>query len=268
MLVHPSFDPIAFSLGPVDIHWYGLLYFAAFVMCWATMRYRARHYALDWTPAEIDDLIFYIAIGCVVGGRVGFMLFYAPRQLIADPLSLFYVWQGGMSFHGGLVGTLAATWLHCRRPRWQRDFFRAVDFFAVAMPLAIMAGRWGNFINAEHWGTASSLPWAMVFPQVDSVPRHPSQIYQILGEGLLVFILLYLYSRKPRPRLAVSALFAFLVGSLRFAVEFVREPDAHIGYLAGGWLTLGQVLTLPLILLGALLWLYSRRQPLEPRLGG
>ncbi|WP_024329790.1 prolipoprotein diacylglyceryl transferase [Thioalkalivibrio sp. ALR17-21] len=265
MPTHPFIDPVAFSLGPVSIHWYGLMYVVGFLSFWGLGVWRAR--SRDWdplSPQQVGDLLFWGAIGVIIGGRLGYALFYNFDGVLADPLSLIRLWEGGMSFHGGLIGVLAAAWLYSRR--LQVPFFRLTDFVAPLIPIGLGAGRAGNWINGELWGKPTDLPWAMVFPAADYVPRHPSQLYQAFLEGVVLFVVLWLVSRQPRRTGLVSGLFLTLYGAFRFMVEFVREPDAHIGYLAFGWVTMGQVLSLPVILFGLGLIVWSRRNPLpEPR---
>jgi phosphatidylglycerol:prolipoprotein diacylglycerol transferase len=256
MLVHPQFDPVAISLGPIALRWYGLTYLVAFVLFLLLGRYRARQNVLDgWRPADLDDLLLYGMLGVVLGGRLGYCLFYKPAYYLSHPLEIFAIWQGGMSFHGGLLGVVLAMWLYARRTG--RTFLGVTDFIAPLVPLGLASGRIGNFINAELPGRAAdpSLPWAMVFPQIDQVPRHPSQLYQFALEGLLLFVLLWWFARRRRPLGQVSGAFLVGYGVFRVAAEFFREPDAFLGFLALG-LTMGQWLSAPMILLG--LWLYVR----------
>lgn len=253
MLNFPNIDPVAIHLGPLKIHWYGISYIVGIVAGWWLLRWRSRDPKLGWTPEQVADLTFYVAIGAVLGGRLGYVLFYNLPVYLHDPLSIFKVWQGGMSFHGGLLGGLLAVWLFGRKQA--KQFLAVMDFVAPVVPIGLGAGRIGNFINGELWGAPTSLPWAMVFPdpRAGGLPRHPTQLYEALLEGLLLFVILWLFSAKPRPTMAVSGLFLFLYGCFRFAVEFVRVPDAHLGYLTLGWVTMGHVLSLPMILLGALM---------------
>lgn len=202
--------------------------------------------------------MFYAVLGVVIGGRVGYMLFYNFSYLVSNPLSLFKVWEGGMSFHGGLLGVLIAMGLYARKRGM--GFFGVADFIAPLVPIGLGAGRIGNFINGRLWGKETELPWGMVFPGAGSVPRHPSQLYEALLEGAVLFVILWLFSRRPRPAMAVSALFLLFYGVFRFSVEFVRVPDEQFGYLAFDWVTMGQVLTLPMILAGAGMFLYARTQ--------
>ena len=261
MLRHPNIDPVALSLGPVKIHWYGIMYLLGFAAFWYLARLRARKPWSPLRPEQVDDLLFYGAMGVIVGGRLGSMLFYNLDTLLADPWSLFRVWEGGMSFHGGMLGVIVAMWLYARK--LGLSLLRITDFGAPMVPIGLGAGRIGNFINGELWGKPTDLPWGMVFQSGGPLPRHPSQLYEFLLEGVVLFVVLWLYSARPRPTGTVSALFLACYGLFRFVVEFVREPDANIGYLAWGWLTMGQVLSLPMILAGAGLYLWARRQPVR-----
>jgi len=261
MLTYPQIDPVAIALGPLKIRWYGLSYVAGILLAWWLLNYRAINQPLKgWNNEQVSDLIFYGAIGLIIGGRLGSALFYNFPYYLANPLDIFKIWQGGMSFHGGLIGGLIAVWIYGRRIN--RGFFDIIDFMAPVVPVGLFFGRIANFINGELWGGPSTLPWAMVFPgpHAGGIPRHPSQLYEALLEGVLLFIILWIYSAKPRPTMAVSGLFLLGYGVFRSAVEFVREPDSHIGYLAFGWLTMGHILTLPMIILGAALLLLAYRK--------
>lgn len=257
MLTYPDISPVAISLGPLAIHWYGLTYLFGFVAVWLLGGIRARRPGSGWEPEEIADMLFYGALGVILGGRIGYMFFYHFDLLLEDPLVLFRIWQGGMSFHGGMLGVFFAMWLYGRKT--DRSFFQVTDFMAPFVPIGLGAGRIGNFINGELWGRPTDLPWGMVFPFVDNQPRHPSMLYEAVLEGLVLFIILWVYSARPRPLRAVSGLFMLGYGVFRFAVEFVRQPDAHIGYLAFGWLTEGQVLSAPMILFGIYLLVVAYR---------
>ncbi len=259
MLMYPQIDPILLQLGPLKIHWYGFMYLLAFSSGWLLGIYRARLPGSPYTPEQVGDLVFYVAVGAVLGGRLGYVLFYNLPLYLAHPLDIFKVWQGGMAFHGGLLGVLLAVWWFARKQ--QRGFFASTDFLAPLVPAGLAFGRLGNFINGELWGAPTTVPWGMVFPHVDDQPRHPSQLYEFALEGVLLFILLWWFARKPRPTMAVSGLFLIGYSCFRFLVEFVRMPDAHIGYLAFGWLTMGHVLTLPMLFFGGLLMLlaYQRK---------
>jgi phosphatidylglycerol:prolipoprotein diacylglycerol transferase len=255
MFEYTGFDPVALQLGPLAIRWYGLMYLVGFVGGWWLARVRARRPGAVCTAEQVDDLLFYVALGVILGGRIGYMLFYGWDQLVQNPLNLLRIWEGGMSFHGGFLGVLLAVWLFARK--LAVPFWDVVDLIAPVVPIGLGTGRLGNFINGELWGGPTDLPWAFV---VDGVARHPSQLYEALLEGLVLFVILWVYSSRPRPTMAVSGMFALVYGLFRSAVEFVRLPDAHIGYLAFDWVTMGHVLTLPLIGGGILLlWLAYRR---------
>jgi phosphatidylglycerol:prolipoprotein diacylglycerol transferase len=251
MLIHPSFDPVAFSLGPLSVRWYGLMYLVGFASgLWLLTRRAARPNS-GWTAEEVNDLIFYGAMGVVLGGRVGYMLFYGWDNIMRDPSSILRIWEGGMSFHGGLLGVMLAMWLFGRKTG--KGMWQILDFGAPIVPIGLGAGRIGNFINGELVGRTTDVPWAMVFPQVDSLPRHPSQLYEFFFEGVVMFSVLWWFSSKERPRFAVSGMFALLYGIFRFGVEFSRQPDAHLGFIAMHWMTMGQVLSVPLIVVGIVL---------------
>ena len=259
MLVHPNFDPIAFSLGPLHIRWYGLMYLLGFLIAWGLGRYRAQQAHSGWTLEQVDDVIFYSALGVILGGRIGYLLFYSNGAFFHDPLLLFRVWEGGMSFHGGFIGVLVAMLLLARK--YQRRFWAVVDFVAPLVAPGLLLGRIGNFINGELWGRVTDLPWGMVFSQAgDNLPRHPSQLYQAALEGVALFLIVWLFSAKPRPTMAVSGVFALSYGLFRFTVELARQPDAQLGYIAFGWLTMGQLLSLPLVAVGIILLLLAYRR--------
>jgi phosphatidylglycerol:prolipoprotein diacylglycerol transferase len=257
MLVHPDFDPVVFHIaGPLAIRWYGLMYLVAFAAAWWLGRVRAKQPNSPLTPQQVDDMVFYGMIGVIVGGRIGSTLFYHFPEFIGNPLIVFRIWDGGMSFHGGFLGVLLVMWWYAKKQ--QLAFFTLMDFVAPLVPLGLGAGRMGNFINQELVGRPTDLPWGMIFPVTgDGIPRHPSQLYQATLEGLVLFLVLWFYSAKSPPRMAVSALFLSGYGLFRFAVEFVRTPDAHLGFIALGWLTMGQILSLPMIVIGVWMLWYS-----------
>jgi phosphatidylglycerol:prolipoprotein diacylglycerol transferase len=234
------------------------MYIIGFLAAWFLASLRAKKPNSGWTSNQIGDLLFYCALGVVIGGRVGYMLFYNLPYFLAHPLTLFKVWDGGMSFHGGVIGVAIAVWWYGRHI--SKSFFEITDFIAPLVPIGLGAGRIGNFINGELWGQVTNVPWAMVFPTGGPLPRHPSQLYEFFLEGVVLFVILWFYSAKPKPRMAVSGLFCLCYGIFRFIVEFFRQPDIQLGYLAFGWLTMGQLLSTPLILLGVglLWWAYSR----------
>jgi phosphatidylglycerol---prolipoprotein diacylglyceryl transferase len=283
MIYLHQIDPIIFSLGPVKLHWYGLMYLLAFVVAWWLGRMRATQGRLPGVNADaFSDLMFYAMLGVVLGGRFGYVLFYGFDTFLANPLSIFKVWEGGMSFHGGLLGVMAAALWWSRKHRLH--FFDTMDFVAPLVPPGLGFGRLGNFIGAELWGKQTHAGWGVIFPTdpdlrgldaaqlqaqyaagaLDPFARHPSQLYQAFLEGLVMFVVLWLVSRKPRPRYLVSGLFALMYGVFRFIVEFVRVPDEGV-YVAFGWLTKGQILSVPLVLLGLyLLWLSRRAPTLQP----
>ncbi len=259
MLVHPQFNPVAFSLGPLAVRWYGLMYLLAFVLVLVLGRLRIRrHPESGWQIRQLDDVLTVGVLGVVLGGRLGYVLFYKPVFYFFHPLQVFYVWQGGMSFHGGFLGVLAALWWFARKEG--KSWLSVTDFIAPLVPLGLGAGRIGNFINGELWGRPTDVPWAMVFPQVDMQPRHPSELYEFGLEGLALFAILWWFSARPRPAGAVSALFLIGYGSFRFLVEYTREPDDFLGLLSLG-LSMGQWLSLPMIVAGVLMmvWAYRRR---------
>ena len=255
MLTYPDIDPVAFAIGPLKIHWYGLSYLFGFAVFWFLGRWRAVHYASRVRPEMVDDLLFFGALGVILGGRIGYILFYNFTAFVANPLILFEVWQGGMSFHGGLLGVLLGIWWFARKHAI--PFWVTTDFMVPLVPVGLGSGRLGNFVNGELWGRVSDVPWAMLFPGGGPLPRHPSQLYQFALEGVVLFIVVWVFSHRPRPMMSVSALFLACYGLFRFMVEFVREPDAHIGYVAFGWLTMGQLLSLPMIIIGVTLFIYA-----------
>lgn len=268
MLMYPQINPVALQLGPVAIHWYGLTYLAAFALFVILGRLRLKHepYASiagpgAWTRRDVEDILFLGVLGVIVGGRLGYCLFYKPGYYLSHPLEIFAIWQGGMSFHGGLLGVVVAMfWFAYSR---QRPLLQVADFVAPCVPTGLAAGRVGNFINGELWGRFAppDLPWGMVFPQSGSMlPRHPSQVYQFLLEGLLLFVLLWLFAREERKQGEVAAAFLVGYGVLRFVAEYFREPDSFLGLLSLG-MSMGQWLCVPMVLVGIGLWVWARRQP-------
>lgn len=253
MYVH-NLSHVAFEIGDVQVNWYGLMYLIGFGLGWLLGRWRASRPGSGWTKTDVDDLLTSVMLGVILGGRLGYVLFYDLPMYLQNPLEIFKIWHGGMSFHGGLLGALAAFWLYARRHH--RSFLAVSDFVAPLVPEAIMWGRVGNFINGELWGKPTQLPWAVVFPHAGDIPRHPTQLYEALFEGLFLFIAIWIYSAKPRKPGQVSGFFAIGYAIARILVEFVRLPDAHIGYLAFGWLTMGQLLCVPLLVIG--IWLMFR----------
>ena len=297
MFVHPQFDPVAIQLGPLAVRWYGLMYLLAFIQIVILGKFRARQNLLTgWHPRDVDDMLFYGVFGTILGGRLGYVLFYKPFYYFAHPAEMLAIWQGGMSFHGGFLGVLIALWLYARNrnKRW----LEVTDFVAPLVPLGLAFGRLGNFINGELWGrvTSATAPWAVYFPQaaaedkawitafpqeaaarglaaiyerVGMLPRHPSQLYESALEGLVLFALIWLYARNRRPLGAVSGLFLIGYGSFRFLVEYAREPDSFLGILALG-MSMGQWLSLPMIVIGVLmmLWAYWRAGKAQPTIFG
>ena len=253
----PHIDPVALSIGNLQLRWYGLMYLAGFGLGWWLGRWRASRPNSGWRASDVDDLLTCVMIGIILGGRLGYVLFYDLPVYLSDPMEILRIWNGGMSFHGGLLGVLGAFWYfaHSR----QRSLLDISDLVAPLIPPGLFFGRLGNYINGELWGKVTDSPWGVIFPSAGPYPRHPSQLYEALLEGIVLFTVVWIYSLKPRKRGAVSGLFALGYGVFRFAVEFVRVPDAQLGYLAFGWLTMGQVLCLPLIAVG--LWLLCRSAP-------
>ncbi|WP_372972896.1 prolipoprotein diacylglyceryl transferase [Marinobacter sp.] len=256
MLEYPQIDPVAISLGPLQIHWYGLMYLVGFLAAWWLGRVRAHRVGLG--ADAIETLVFYGAVGVILGGRLGYVVFYGLDKLAADPLWAFRIWDGGMSFHGGLAGVLVAALVFARKQGL--PFLRLTDFIAPLVPIGLGAGRLGNFINHELPGRISDLPWAMAFPHMGPEPRHPSALYQFALEGVVLFVVLWWFTSQPRQTGAASGLFLVLYGAFRFAVEFVRLPDPQLGFVAFDWMTMGQLLTLPMIVGGLVLTGWSRRQ--------
>ena len=268
MIPYPHIDPIALEvgpfhlfgheLGPIEVHWYGIMYLVGFAAGWWLGRYRASRPGSTWKAVDVDDFVFFAMLGVILGGRIGYVLFYGLTFWKGDPWYPIKIWDGGMSFHGGLIGVMIAVSIFAVRRG--RNIADVLDFAAPLPAVGLFAGRIGNFINGELWGKVTTLPWGF---DVNGVVRQPSQLYEAALEGVLLFVVLWVYTSKPRPRLAPSGLFLLIYGISRFLVEFVRMPDPQLGYLAGGWLTMGQVLSMPMILIGAglLYYAYRRRMP-------
>ncbi len=248
MLTFPEIDPVFFAIGPLKLRWYGLMYAVGFLGFWLVGRIHAKKTHTVAQPNDVGDILFYGMLGVILGGRIGSVLFYNFPLFLENPLYLFKIWEGGMSFHGGLLGVIVALWIYQRSKGY--GFLRLCDFVAPMVPIGLGAGRIGNFINGELWGRVTDVPWGMVFPHAGDLPRHPSQLYQAFLEGLLMFTILWIFAQKPRPIGAVCGLFVLLYGVFRFVTEFVRQPDAHLNFIAFDWLTMGQLLSLPMILVG------------------
>lgn len=267
-MMHPSIDPVIFSIGPLALRWYGLMYLLglAFAYFWGKRQCQMPHYAaVGWTEKRFSDLLFWGFMGVILGGRIGYVLFYQFEYFSQNPLYLFDMASGGMSFHGGLLGVLTVLAIFSRKT--SINFLQVGDFVAPLVPMGLCFGRIGNFLNGELWGRVTDVPWAMIFPAAGPDPRHPSQLYQAALEGLLLFIVLALFSRKPRPMGAVSGLFLVGYGLARFVVEFYREPDAHLGLLGMGW-SMGQWLSAPMVLAGILLMLWAYKSDTAAGKGG
>lgn len=256
--MYPQIDPVALNLGFAQIHWYGLMYLFAFISAWALGVYRAKQPNSGWTKDQVSDVLFYGALGVILGGRIGYILFYNFDKFLDNPLILIRIWEGGMSFHGGMLGVFAGLILFGRKTG--RTFFQVSDFIAVMVPLGLGFGRIGNFINKELWGRPvdGSLPWAVDYG--DHIARHPSSLYQALTEGLFLFLILFIFSRKPRPTMAVSGVFMMAYGSLRFITEFFRTPDAHLGFVMFDWMSKGQQLSIPMIIFGVVIFIMAYKK--------
>ncbi len=258
MLTYPQIDPVAVAIGPLEIHWYGLMYLIGFAAGWLFGNYRASRPGSSWSKEQVSDLVFYVALGVILGGRIGYVLFYNFDKFLDNPLWLFEVWTGGMSFHGGAIGVLIAFGLLARK--FHKRYFAIADFAVPFVPIGLGAGRIGNFINGELWGRPSDVPWAMIFPGDPlQVPRHPSQLYEFALEGVVLFLVLWFFSAKPRPVGAVTGLFGVGYGVARITCEFFRQPDAQIGYLYGGWFTEGMLLSIPMVIVGVCMMVWAYR---------
>jgi len=255
MIVYPDFDPVIFTLGPLTLRWYGMMYLLGFALAWLLAKKCARSEFNSWTAEQVSDVIFYGALGVIIGGRLGSVLFYNFDRFTQEPSMLLRIWEGGMSFHGGMLGVFLAMWLFGRR--YKMSFLSVTDFVAPLVPLGLFFGRIGNFINNELWGKPTDLPWGVALEKGGQA-YHPSQLYEAFLEGLVLFVILWIASSRPRATGFVSGLFLFFYGIFRFAVEYVRMPDADLGYLAWGWVTMGQILSLPMIIGGVLLAGWAR----------
>jgi phosphatidylglycerol:prolipoprotein diacylglycerol transferase len=260
MMTYPQIDPVAIALGPLEVHWYGLMYLFGLAAGWWVASRRAATGRYPLTEREqVDDLIFYCAIGIVVGGRMGYVFFYGMDRFLADPLWVVRVWEGGMAFHGGLIGVIVAMWAFAKKQGVKP--FELLDYIAPIVPIGLGLGRIGNFIGQELWGRPTDVSWAMIFPaDPEQLARHPSQLYQAGLEGIAMFVILFWFSAKPRPRAAVSGLFLITYGLFRFVVEFFRQPDAHLGLEAFGWMSRGQELSLPMIFIGIAMMFYAYKR--------
>jgi len=257
MLSYPQIDPVAFVIGPLKVHWYGLMYLVGFATLYVLGLQRAKRPWSTIKPEAIEDLVTYGALGAILGGRLGYILFYKFTDFIHDPIMLIRIWEGGMAFHGGMLGVFIAMWIYGKKINCK--MMQLIDLIAPLAPIGLGAGRIGNFINSELWGRVSDVPWAMIFPNGGPLPRHPSQLYEAILEGLILFLIMQYYDRKPRPIMAPTGLAVLCYGCFRFFVEFYRMPDAHLGYLAFDWLTMGQVLSAPMIVIGGVMLIFAYR---------
>jgi phosphatidylglycerol:prolipoprotein diacylglycerol transferase len=263
MLSYPQINPVAFELGPLAVHWYGLMYLVGFGSAWLLGRWRVKQGLTRVKLVDFEDMLFLAMLSAIIGGRLGFALFYQPGYYLQHPLEILFLWQGGMSFHGGLLGVVLSLWLFAKRKQYR--FLELGDLIAPLVPLGLAAGRLGNFINGELWGRPSDLPWAMIFPAAqDGIARHPSQLYQFALEGIALFVIIWWFARKPRPLGQVSGVFLMGYGALRFLAEFGREPDAFLGLLLAN-LSMGQWLCIPMIIAGAWLFRLSTQEPVPAK---
>ena len=258
MIQYPDIDPIAVDFGIIKIHWYGVSYVVGILLAWWLLHWRSQTIYREWSKEQVADVIFYITMGIILGGRLGSVLFYNLPYYLEHPLEIVMINKGGMSFHGGLIGVCIALWVFGRRQG--KGFFTVTDFIAPAAPVGLFFGRIANFVNGELWGRPTNVPWAMVFPRADNQPRHPSQLYEAFLEGIVLFVILWLFSRKPKPVMAVSGMFLTFYGLFRGSVEWVRQPDEQLGFLAGGWLTMGMLLSFPMFVAGIILLILAYRK--------
>ena len=258
MLTYPQIDPVLIAIGPLKIHWYGLMYLIGFAAVWVLGQKQARQPWSPIKPEAIEDLVTYGAMGVILGGRIGYILFYNFSEFLSDPLILVKIWQGGMSFHGGMLGVFIAMWFFGKKQGC--TMLQLTDIIAPLCPIGLGAGRIGNFINSELWGRPTDVPWGMVFPNGGLLPRHPSQLYEAFLEGLVLFIIMAIYTSKPRPKMGPTGLGVFCYGCFRFFVEFYRVPDAQLGYLAMDWMTMGQALSTPMIIIGAAMFYWAHKK--------
>ncbi|AWB68551.1 prolipoprotein diacylglyceryl transferase [Saccharobesus litoralis] len=257
----PAIDPVIFSLGPVSLHWYGLMYLIGFAGAMYFANSRVGQHDCYWNKEQISDLLFYGFLGVILGGRIGYVFFYQFELFLENPLYLFKIWEGGMSFHGGFLGVLVAFAWFAKKSN--TTFLQVADFIAPMVPIGLGAGRIGNFINAELWGRTTDVPWAIVFPGAGELGRHPSQLYEFFLEGLVLFLFLNWFRQSPRPVGAVAGCFSLGYGAFRFIVEYFREPDAHLQDFMNGYITMGQVLSLPMVILGLVILVWAYRQPVR-----
>lgn len=263
MLIYPNIDPVALSLGPIKVHWYGIMYLVGFAGAWFLSTLHCKKPYSPITKAQVSDMIFYAALGVILGGRIGYMLFYDFSNFIHAPWIIFKVWDGGMAFHGGLIGVILAISLFCRK--YKCNVFDILDFIAPMVPIGLGAGRLGNFINGELWGRVTDSSIGMVFPNGGPLPRYPSQLLEFALEGVVLFLILWFISRKQRPRLFVSANFLLWYGLFRFIAEFFRQPDPQMGYMLFNWMTMGQLLSTPMIVVGLIILLYITTQKTQEK---